>query len=161
AAGKVRPEALAAFTAGDTITLEAADAWLTRAIDADEGALASQLRAISLGALLDDLLSRDGYVASRVAAAADREAGLAHLATAIALPETWRATSLGTSEGPVRAEDVAFAAASWALSVEYVDDLRRPPVAPRLVGIDALPKPLRATCSELAAHLRERHADFY
>jgi len=78
AAGKVRPEALAAFTAGDTITLEAADAWLTRAIDADEGALASQLRAISLGALLDDLLSRDGYVASRVAVDAFRHADGRH-----------------------------------------------------------------------------------
>ena len=31
--------------------------------------------------------------------------------------------------GTPRAEDVAFAAAGWALAVEYVDDLKRPPVA--------------------------------
>jgi hypothetical protein len=56
---------------------------------------------------------------------------------------------------------VAFAVASWALCVEYVDDLRRPPVSPLLGDAAALPRPVKDTCRALAQHLRARHATFY
>jgi hypothetical protein len=63
--------------------------------------------------------------------------------------------------GALRAEDVAFAAASWALCVEYVDDLRRDPVDTRLHGIRDLPRLVRDACRELAGHLRDRQPGFY
>ena len=63
---------------------------------------------------------------------------------------------------PPHAEDVAFVAASWALSVEYVDDLKRAPVSPLLLAAAReLPRPVIDTCRRVAAHLRERHSTFY
>lgn len=155
ASGKVKPEAIGAFEGG----LEEADAWLRAEMDRTEGGLAAQLRAISVCALADDLIG-GGFVARQLDVEAARATVYAHLEVALALPTSWREDALGKKD-EARAGDVAYAMASWALAVEYVDDLTRPPQAPRLVGIEAQPKPIRAACRELAAHLRERHPDFY
>jgi hypothetical protein len=163
ATGRVKPDEIAAFNARDGRTLEGADAWLSANLSDREGGLAAQLRAISATALLDDLLG-GGFVARRLGVASTEEALWEHLGTALALPASWRSSSLGTADrkaADARPEEVAFAIASWALSVEYVDDLRRAPVTPRLVGINQLPKGLRVACGELAVHLRERHPEFY
>ena len=158
ASGKVKPEAIGAFAGG----LEDADAWLRAEMDRNEGGLAAQLRAISVCALADDLID-GGFVAgllgmSQPDVETARATVYAHLEVALALPESWRRSALGKE---ARAGDVAHAMASWALAVEYVDDLTRPPQAERLVGIDKRPKPIREACRELAAHLRARHPDFY
>jgi hypothetical protein len=63
--------------------------------------------------------------------------------------------------GALRPEDVAFAAAGWALAVEYVHDLKRPPVAPRLHTARDLPGPVVDACRTLASHLRDRQRAFY
>ncbi|HRE88280.1 MAG TPA: BREX-6 system phosphatase PglZ, partial [Myxococcota bacterium] len=60
-----------------------------------------------------------------------------------------------------RPEDVAYSAASWALGVEYVDDLKRPPVQDELLPAVGLPRPVIDACRNLASHLREHHRDFY
>ena len=158
AAGRVRPEVIAAFKAQPGLTLEGADAWLAALLDAGKDGLAAQLLAMKPAAVFDDLLS-GGYVAGRIAHAEDEEALWERLAAWTGVPASWRDAVLPA--GQPRGEDVAFAAASWALCVEYVDDLQRPRVSPRLAGAKDLPGPVVATCKGLAEHLRDRHPSFY
>ena len=65
AAGRVRPEQIAAFLEQGELTLDAADAWLAAILDDREGGLSAQLRAMSLPAVIDDLLT-GGFVAGQV-----------------------------------------------------------------------------------------------
>jgi len=162
AAGRVRPEQIAAFKTQPDLSLAGADAWLSALLGNTEGGLAAQLVAMTPQAVFDDLLS-GGFVAGRIAGIeaqfADEEALWQRLTVWIGLPESWRDTTLPPSRP--RAEDVAFAAASWALCVEYVDDLKREPVSVHLATVASLPRPVIDTCRAVAAHLRERHASFY
>ena len=113
---------------------------------------------MGLPAVIDDLLSA-GFLAKRIAAPEDREVLWERLAAWTGLSPAWRTACL-TVDTP-RVEDMAFTVASWALGVEYVHDLRRPPVAEALRLMPALPASLVKTCRELADHLRGRHAAFY
>ena len=162
--GRVPAGELAAFRAREPLTLASADQWLRAHLEDRSGGLAAQLLAISPGALMDDLLT-GGFVAARLAAAADQDALWARVGATLALPAGWRRTGPGAracaGEAAPRPEDVALVIASWALSVEYVHDLRRAPVAPCLADIDGLAPEARQACCALAAHLRERHPGFY
>ena len=158
AAGRVRPDQIASFKAQPDMTLAGADAWLGALLDDAEGGIAAQLRVMEPTAVLDDLLTR-GFVAGRIGQLDDEDALWERLAAWIGLPGSWRDTTLPSSRP--RAEDVAFAAASWALCVEYVHDLKRAPVSAHLGHAADLPRPVIETCRTVAAHLRERHAGFY
>ena len=164
ARGRVPPDELNAFRARGALTLERADRWLRGLLEDRSGGLAAQLMVINPSALMDDLLA-GGVVAASLGAAAAEEALWASLDAALALHAKWRATTLGSraraGDAPARPEDIAFAIASWALSVEYVHDLRRAPVAELLAGIDKLAPEARQACCALAVHLRERHPGFY
>ncbi|MFE9690852.1 BREX-6 system phosphatase PglZ [Micromonospora sp. NPDC005806] len=158
AAGRVRPDQIASFKAQPDMTLAGADAWLSALLDDAEGGIAAQLRTMRPTAVFDDLLT-GGFVAERIGQLDDEDALWERLAAWVGLPGYWRDTTLPPSRP--RAEDVAFAAASWALCVEYVDDLRRAPVGTHLAHAADLPRPVIETCRAVAAHLRERHAGFY
>jgi PglZ domain len=158
AAGRVRPEQIAAFKIQPGTTLESADAWLQGLFDESEGGLAAQLRALSPGAVLDDLLS-GGFVAGRLGQPADEAAIWDRFAASTGLPAAWRETTRAAPQP--RPEDMAFTAASWALCVEFVDDLTRQTVSPHLAPVAGLPRPVVEACRALAAHLRERHPSFY
>lgn len=158
AAGRVRPDQIASFKTGPDMTLAGADAWLSALLDDTEGSISAKLRAMDPTAVFNDLLE-GGYVAGRIGQPDVADALWERFAAWIGLPESWRETTLPSSQP--RAEDVAFAAASFALCVEYVDDLRRPPVASLLTGILELPPPVIETCRNVAAHLREQHRQFY
>jgi hypothetical protein len=163
AVGRVRPDQILSFKAQPEMTLAGADAWLSALLNDVEGGIAAQLRAMKPTAVFDDLLT-GGFVATRVGHLEDEEALWERLAAWIGLPGSWRDTTLPPSRP--RAEDVAFAAASWALCVEYVDDLRRAPVSAHLATAGALPSsgdrhlpkrrgaPARAAHELLPAHRR-------
>lgn len=158
AAGRVRPEQIEAFKATSPLTLARADAWLHAHLSDDDGGLVSTLRHMSLAAIVDDLLA-GGQLAKK---AIDDEALpllRAHLAAACGLPEDWRDDLLGTRV--LETGQVAFAVAGWALAVEYVDDLARPPTHPAIVGAKDLPRAVIDGCRSLASHLRARHPEFY
>ncbi len=164
ATGQVPPDEIAAFVSQTELSLEGADTWL-RALQRDrEGGLSAQLQVLSPTALLDDLL-QGGFIATRLGSTSAEDAVWAHLGAALALPLDWRREGLGLADrDTVKAlspADVAFAMASWALAVEYVEDLKRPPVMDRLVPIQALPRGVKEACQALAAHLRDRHPDTY
>jgi hypothetical protein len=58
-------------------------------------------------------------------------------------------------------DDLAYILTSWALVVEYVHDLKRPPQGTAAEAAKAVPARLVTTCRELASHLRARHTAFY
>jgi hypothetical protein len=158
AAGRVRPDQIASFKAQQDMTLAGADAWLSALLDDTEGGFPAQLRAMKPTEVFDDLLTA-GFVAGRVGRLDDEDSLWERLSAWVGLPGYWRDTTLPPSR--LRAEDVAFAAASWALCVEYVDDLKRAPVSTHLGQAADLPRSVIDTCREVAAHLRERHTGFY
>jgi hypothetical protein len=157
ASGKAQPDAIASFQARGSFTLEEADEWLTALLD-DGDWFTAQLRSLGPAALLDDLLG-GGEVARRVSAGAGWARVWPHLEAWLGLPAGWREQALPV--GPSGPEDVAFAAASWALSAEYVSDLKRPPEGARLQPVRGLAGPLVEACRGLAEHLRGRHPEFY
>ena len=157
AAGRVRPDVIKAFLAEPDLTLDRADAWLAALLDDRAGGLAAQLQAMSLPSLVDDLLG-NGFVANRVASP-DLRVVWEHLGARTGVTPAWREHAV--SARAVRAEDVAFAVSSWALCVEYVFDLGRPPVGARLQAVLGLPGPVVTACCALAAHLRNHHARAY
>jgi hypothetical protein len=178
AAGIAAPEAIEEFLKAKAggkprdATLERADAWLTDLAVAREVGLRGTLMLMRLPALIDDLLQGDtrekgGKIAGQIAAADNLRALWAHLEAVTGLTAGWREGMLlpqkpGPGEAPRRlAEDVAFAAASWALAVEYVDDLRREAKDPRLVAMRALPRAVIDACRGLAEHLRRAQPEFY
>lgn len=154
----MRPEQIAAFLEQSDVTLEAADVWLAAILDHRDGGLPAQLRAMSVSAIIDDLLA-GGSLAVQVKSSDGQDAIWDRLSVGLGLPVTWRETYLPVSAP--RAEDLAFAAASWALCVEYASDLRRRPLDPRLQESSKLPRPVVDSCRELARHLRDRQPGFY
>jgi len=158
AAGRVRPEQIAALKQQPGLRLEGADAWLSAQIDDIADGLSAQLRMMKPTAVFDDLLA-GGFVSTRIGQAQDEDALWERFAAWIGLPATWRDTTLPPSRP--RAEDVAFAAASWALCVEYVHDLKRLPISALLAGARELPAGVVEFCRGIAVHLRERHPNFY
>ena len=166
AAGIATPEAIDEFRRHRDVTLERADVWLTDLAAAREVGLRGLLRLTRLPAVIDELIRGDG-VAGQIAAPDNLRALWAHLEAVTGLPAAWReGMVLPQKPGPGErarrlAEDVAFAAASWALAVEYVDDLRREARDARLVGMRSLPRAVIDACRGLAEHLRRAQPEFY
>ena len=156
AGGRVPPEEIRAFLEGGPADLAAADAWLAHQLDQPTGGLTDVLSAMSPAAVLDDLLG-SGHIAGRLANPDDREALWAWFAARLGIDAQWRSRA-GTSGDR---QDIAFEAIGWSLCVEYVHDLARPPRARLLRRMTGLPTAVIGACCELAAHIRERHADVY
>ncbi len=155
AAGRVKPEQIAAFQEQGDLSVEGADTWLTALLDDDgEGGLAAQLRAMQPTAVLDDLLS-GGFVAGRMRSDDDQDLLWEQMTVWTGLTVSWRDAAL--PPGRVLPRDMAFAIGSWALAAEYVSDLQRAPIDERLRSIPGLPPGVIETCQKLAEHLRTRH----
>ena len=160
AVGRARPEQIAAWKEKPGPTLEAADAWLSGLLDAQEGGLSALLRAMQPTAVLDDLIT-GGPLAGRLGVSDNRDEAILwqQLGAWTGMPASWQQAT-ATRSGQ-RAGNIAFAAASWALCVEYVEDLHRPPVSSYLADVRAFPDGIKKTCQKIASHLRERHPVFY
>ena len=158
AAERVHPDDTNRFLDQPELTLALADTWLATMLDQRGGGWAAALQAMSLPALVDDLLTL-GAVGRRVSAGVDVDVLWEHLGARTGLTHAWREHAL--SARTLRPEDVAFAVGSWALAVEYVFDLGRPPIDPLLAAVTGLPNLVVSACCALAAHLRERHPRDY
>jgi hypothetical protein len=163
AAGRLPPESIEAFLAEGALSLEGADAWLSAQLKSG-GSVDAQLGALSVEHLVDDLL-QNGPLSRRVAAGRpDQEALIEHARARLGIPEGWREETLPprlSSTSTTRGEDVAFFMASWALLVEFVDDLRNVPEDDRLRGAQRVAKGSVQVCRGLTSHLRERQTYFY
>ncbi len=164
AAGKAAPHHIEAFAARGDLTLDAADGWLDTLLASQSDGLRARLRVMRPTAVLDDLL--DG--GDLAAAGAGDPALWAQLTAWLGLPSDWHHTVSpeakrdGVAPEALSPWRTASAAASWALCVEYVDDLDRAPVSPLLASVGGLPRPVVDACRAVAAHLRTRdHDDVY
>ena len=162
AAGKVRPDQIAAFRESGRGSLANADEWLAAMLSAADGVLGEQLRNVSLIAFIDDLL-KGGLIAGQLNQPANQTAVWQYLATLTGLsPDVGRhLASHGFEAAKIGPKDIAFAAASWALRVEYVHDLKRLPVDAQLEGARHLPEALIKNCRSVAEHLRQQSPAFY
>lgn len=160
ASGRVRPEQIEAFKEESELTLERADAWLSALLSDESGVLAAQLRAMTLEAVVDDLLAKQ-FVARQLAG--NEDAVWDQLSRWSGMPASWRTERLERhDEGePASAEDLAFAVTSWALIVEYVHDLSRAPIDERLTSAARLSPVVVTACRALADRIRDRRPDFY
>jgi hypothetical protein len=158
AASRVPPDQLAELIDSDDLTLHEADAWLELRLAGQQAGDLGRLHALRLPDVIDDLLRPRGVFTGL---AGERDGPLwSYLSARCGVTTAWRDACVPAE--PVRAEDLAFAVASWALCVEYVHDLkRREPADERLRAMDALPRTVVEACRELAAHLRDRPDDFY
>ena len=159
AGGRVRREQIDSHKAQKDISLDGADAWLDALLNDTEGGLSAQLRAMSLTAVVDDLMT-GGFVAGKLKNTNDEAVIWERLDAWTGLHDDWRTASIPRGGRP-RPDDVAFAVSGWALCVEYVDDLKRAPFSPLLKPAKGLPSAVVAACRKLATHLRDRHRDFY
>jgi hypothetical protein len=137
AVGKLPAERIDAFLEQGQLTLAGADDWLASSLDAETGALSTWLLQRGLNRALDDLLLA---VADDAADTVSRPPYLNYLRSATGMPAPWQqdfAVQAGSTPG-----DLAYAVAAWALCVEYVHDLKRPPIDARLTPALGLPTEL-------------------
>lgn len=160
AAGTVPPEQINRYLETHPTSLDAADAWLLSEQTSDGNTFETSLRSLSPAGLLDDLLSK-GPIARQLTSPNAFGSVQQAMAAAIGLPSGWPHLSESLSTAQLSVEELAFALSSWAFAVEYVDDLKRPPVGDRLQTAVNLPSKVISSCRDVAAHLRERHAPFY
>lgn len=158
--GLVGPTELEAFLqdAGDDLTLEKAEDWLSEATRPERGELERYLDGLNLEWIIDGLLDPDSEFSR-------------HLKPDNALPilRDWLYRHIGLDDAfltlvqnAVRtARDMADAVVAWLLCVEYVHDLRRPPHMEVLQPLLLLSAPIRKRCEALTRHLRERHPADY
>ncbi|WP_373510960.1 BREX-6 system phosphatase PglZ [Thiocapsa sp.] len=158
ATGLVAPERVAAFIGADGLTLAGADAWLEANLQAHSGALADTLRALPLSALMDDLFAVEG-ISDRINDPDSQAAFWDHIQATTGMTDDWR-LAFSPAAGAKRS-DVAYMLAGWALCVEYVHDLTRPPLDAGLTPAARLPSRLVETCRQLCLHLRAHHPVFY
>ena len=151
AAGLVRAEELAAFTTRGDVTLELADAWLAATAAAGGHSALDGLRAVPLEHVVERLLP-----GGDLAAGVDADTVMRHLAAATGMTDAWR-----DAAGAEGRHDPAAMVVSWALAVEYVHDLTRPPFTPELAPLAALQRPLVLACQRLCGWLREHRPDLY
>jgi len=176
AAGEVPPAAIEAFLAAgdadggadvdagadndlDGIDLENADRWLEARLSAQDASLGGRLRALPAEALVAALRPGGGLAREVTASPAARDAVYQHLAGRLGLSRAWWTAALDGDRGTDA--DLAFVAASWALVVEYADDLRRPPRAALVMPAAGLSKSVVAACRGVAQHLRASQGDIY
>lgn len=162
AAGHVHPDRLAEFLRRKEWTLEQADTWLQASL-APQGSEANggewaMVRHLKPTGLLDDLWN-GGFVTQHWGAQGLLEQVWERIGVCTGLMESWRRLTVPMVEPQPR--DVAFVLVSWALGVEYVHDLKRPPVSEHLRPMKVLPPPVVQTNQEIAVYVRQHHAGFY
>ncbi|MEL6895912.1 MAG: BREX-6 system phosphatase PglZ [Planctomycetota bacterium] len=163
AAGKVLPNQIDAYLAGTELSLADADQWLASMLGDTASTLTGRLRLVTTESLIDDLLTpppAKDPLSSQITGEDDVSAIWERFGAALGLPLLWRDQTIPTTTIPTP-EAIAFVASSWALSIEYVDDLNRAPVDPHLNATSGLATKLVENCRALAEHLRGRHPDFY
>ena len=166
AATKLPADQIVSFLSKDELSLKDADDWLLSSLADDGSGLTGHLRSLNLTILIHDLLTPEGFVPSQLkaaASAAERQQIASEvtqrLASLTGAPSNWLITHVDLSQ--IRPADIASNAVIWALCVEYVDDLTRPPIQEDLKAVQTLPDAVRNECCRLARDLRQNRPDFY
>jgi PglZ domain len=162
-------EQVEAFLAKQEVSLARADHWLAGLLRERAGQTGRDLSGHSAESLFDEL-QRHGDIAQELIEPAAERALWERLELLLGIAQDFRArcklptrsedasTSVSTRD---RAADVTFGLAGWALCVEFVHDLRRPPRDPWLLPLKQLVAPIVQGCQRLAVHIRTHHAATY
>lgn len=160
AVGRVAPAAIATMEAAGLRDLEAADTWLAGQLSGETDGGTLPPLALSAISLFDDLV-RGGEVAQRWQSFDfHRSSLMKHVERVLGLDASF-ADGFGFDAQQARVDQLAFLLSSFALCVEFVHDLTRPPRDARLVPLKGLPKALVETACTLAEHLRTQHPTQY
>lgn len=159
AAGRVTPAELAAFLASPGLSLSGADAWLEQQLSGAPPGVAARLEALQRSHLVDGLLGDKRFLLQEIAEAEVGELA-AHLLRHTGMDAAWLEHCLGPGAA-LGVRNVAEAFAGYLLAVEYVFDLKRPPVTRELQRLLELPKPLSERCLGLVQHFRAQHPNEY
>lgn len=166
ALGRAAPDAIEAFLSGSDVTLERADAWLGGLEHAPLPNGGPDLGALGPEALFDALVP-GGSLAAQLDDPAVVRAIWRRAGALLGVEESWEESWTGAGTPPrggsaiELASNIADSIAGWALCVEFVHDLRRPPNDERLLRHKSLPRTAVTACQKLASHLRRRHAALY
>lgn len=161
ARGRVPPDAIDDFLAAGAPSLADAEAWLgARTATVEEG-LAGDLERVGLVGVLDGLVDRAGFLATRPAwTDAEIDMLCAFVLRHTGVDAAWIHFANPGPSAP-RVERVRGPFVAWLLAVEYVHDLRRAPNLAELQPLAKLSAPLVTTCVDLVKRLRAKHPDEY
>lgn len=157
-----------AFLSQENPSVASADLWLSTAIEDDGSGLTGRLRHLNLTELIVDLTSKNkpGAISQQLKNCFKREEQativdqiVSRLVNLTGADDDWLRQHLEV--GRVRGFDLGSNAVSWALCVEYVNDLVRPPYQEELQPITSLPDAVQTECCRLADYLRRNEAKFY
>ena len=159
AAGAAKPEEIDAFVRAPGLTLDKADAWLDGLHAAPREGLTLLLESLGLEAVVLRLVTQDARLRAHLPGDVGRgEEILAFLERGLGLDAAWRTFRI--EDKPLTSAAMASLVSSWLMAVEFVHDLREPPVTPELAALTRL-GPLAKECRRLASRLRELHPDDY
>jgi hypothetical protein len=163
ARGRVVPDAIEKFLANGAPRIEDAEAWLEGQLaDGHEGR-AKVLEQLGIATVLDETLKvvqdQPGYLASNFSDDASLEVLRAFFEHHTGMDGLW--LGFFGQAGGAKLKETANALIGWLLSVEYVQDLLRPPLLPELTRLRDLVPPLVKTCQRLVQRLRDQHPDAY
>lgn len=159
ATARVPPAEVETFVATQP-SLEAADAWLSAAVSASTFGLSQALDEFGIKMLAEALVHSDSSLHRRVLSREDEQTVQNYLHKLTGLDPSW-IPAARKDEPSQTLERLLAALAAWALCVEYVHDLRRPPHEPRLQRLRTLSPPLVSACREILAQVRRDGPDAY
>lgn len=144
--GRLPLPEIEAFAASPQLSLSAADAWLAKAGARSGGGHQEWISQLSPPELINQLT---GTAADRLE---DITPALKARAEALfGVDAQWFQTLPGLVEATI----------GWLLCVEFVHDLRRPPLHPDLLRLKPLPEKTVQRCQQEAARLRQQQAERY
>lgn len=163
--GKATPSQIDAGLDAGLPTLAEADKWLAAVVRGDESVPRVEISASSPARLFDDLVNGDAADLSdpEVLSATRR-----YLERTLGLDEAWSGRQ--ASEADRRVDTAPHTTArvreklqsdmlSWALCVEFVNDLKRDPLDVFLLRLKDLPAGVTKASTVLAAHIRQNHSE--
>jgi hypothetical protein len=160
AEGKVAPAEVESFLGAPDLSLAAADEWLAERMGGARGGFETALEVMGLDGVAGALMVGNPEFVDKLASEANRARLWQAFRRWTGVEVEWRRFSDQFFRGD-DARKLADALLGWLLAVEYVDDLRRPPLLDQLQAVRALPKGLRQACRRTVEALRERHPDDY
>lgn len=164
--GKATPSQIDAGVEAGLPTLAAADNWLAALVRGESTGPRVEISANSPARLFDDLAT-DGDVAN-LSDSAVLSATRSYLERTLGLDEAWslrhapeedRRANLRTPTTLSMRKKLQSDMLSWALCVEFVNDLKRDPYDEFLLRLKDLPAEVTKTSTALAAHIRQNHSD--
>jgi len=156
AVGIATPDELDAFLRTPGLTLQKADEWLESLRSQPTDKLSLLLSSLGVDDVVIGLITEDPRLRAHLPQGED--AVLAFLQKNLGLDDAWRRFRIGDSALSFTAASALTA--SWLMAVEFVSDLKEPPVTPALVPLTKLGS-FTKVCRALAARMRQQDPDRY